>query len=377
MATTANRIFYRFVHETDDSFKPLEFTSYGITAADAKILVAKASGLEHEFARTFDLRLSLYLGADILPKEIGADTELITGNAKIVVQRVPWRARHAIEHVAGQEQAAAPVARPLRPFPTEYICPFCEKMLSQPVVIRCGAKCGKSACRNCVEDRFSSQERTCPVCKGAIQSVIPNKALAAIISMLDLEEFEEPSAPTEAPVQAPTVPEDEILPPFLPVKTEPPPPGLEETKQPRAVVVDDTMASAAVAAVVKKRHVEEEAIHPSVPHVAAPSSASQRPLLSMGQRRPPFRGGGKYVYDATSNSWTPVREQHPMPSEEGAECPFRSTTELACLFPQLSNKDFHLIRAFQAQLKALLEAERKRHVTASSRGSRRRTTPAS
>lgn len=202
-------VYYRFVHETDESFKRLEFQGTSIMAGDMKILVAKSSGLEKEFARKFDLKLftaasspqSSTLNATTTElTEIASDLTMIPVMSRIVIQRVLWQQKPVIEHVASVDQPApcltaaatgTPQKRVLRPFPPEYLCPLCSSVLLHPVVVRCSSKCGLSACRKCVQDKLNAK-RVCPFCEGRVQSVIANKALAAIVSRLDLAEFDVP-----------------------------------------------------------------------------------------------------------------------------------------------------------------------------------------
>lgn len=243
--TTRGVVHYRFLHETDESFKPLEFEGDSIVAGDMKILVAKATGLEKEFARTFDLKL--FLTSSPLPhtgagtseglKEVEADSVFIPLNSRVVVQRVLWRHRPTIEHVASVNQSAHPGAsandvtpstipdkhRTLRPFPPEYICPLCSLVLTHPVVVRCASKCGLSACRNCVQQKLS-EKRACPFCQGRVQSVIANKALAAIVSRLNFDDFQRPSLPeqTSTHPHSANQPSQEVL-PFPPDITFPAP----------------------------------------------------------------------------------------------------------------------------------------------------------
>lgn len=198
-------VTYRFAHETNESFKTLEFDSDKITVSDLKILIARATGLEKEFARKFDLKLSVLSrgpstattvsGPSFPYEELISDHQFIYPGAQVIVQRVAWHQRPSIQHVAQTElpddvwrEPEAKKHEAKRPFPPEFICPLCRIILDHPVVIRCAFKCGRSVCRKCIEDRFK-ERRICPFCQGQVQNVVSNKALAAIINQLQLEQF--------------------------------------------------------------------------------------------------------------------------------------------------------------------------------------------
>lgn len=190
-------VSFRFTHETNDSFKILEFNSDKITVSDLKILIAKATGLEREFARKFDLTLSLISTDDASRNEPLTDIHYVYPDSKIIVQRVAWHERPSIHHIAQTELPHEAWEEPewkkratKRPFPPEFICPLCHYVLDHPVVVRCVTKCGRSACRKCIEERFK-ERRICPFCQCQVQNVIGNKALAAIVNQLKLDSFDD------------------------------------------------------------------------------------------------------------------------------------------------------------------------------------------
>lgn len=206
-------VSFRFVHETNDRFQLLEFDSDKISIADLKILIAKATGLEKEFARKFDIKVYLFDSSSLSSSSSPAsssssedatlndrqpsppfnDSEFVFPGTKLLIQRVAWRARPDIEHTAQTELSEDRPSKKQdtkRSFPPEFVCPLCKCVLINPVVLRCSSKCGRSACRRCIEEKFK-EKRNCPFCNGYVQTVIANKTLGELISKLDLSSFDQ------------------------------------------------------------------------------------------------------------------------------------------------------------------------------------------
>eukprot|EP01053_Blabericola_migrator_P012955 Blabericola_migrator_1__12954@NODE_857_length_6241_cov_107_054746_g607_i0_p1_GENE_NODE_857_length_6241_cov_107_054746_g607_i0NODE_857_length_6241_cov_107_054746_g607_i0_p1_ORF_typecomplete_len1066_score158_69DWNN/PF08783_11/1_5e06zfRING_6/PF14835_6/0_00015Ubox/PF04564_15/0_0014zfRING_10/PF16685_5/0_012Baculo_IE1/PF05290_11/0_015Siva/PF05458_12/0_027zfC3HC4_3/PF13920_6/0_33zfC3HC4_4/PF15227_6/0_45zfC3HC4_2/PF13923_6/0_81zfRING_5/PF14634_6/2ProkRING_4/PF14447_6/5_8DZR/PF12773_7/3e02DZR/PF12773_7/7 len=214
-----NRISFRSSYETESHVRYLETSGNALSVAEAKVSIAKALGLERDFARKFDLKL---LNATERNKPLDDDSELILPGASLIVQRTLWRPVdevlheaqpfvkqwvHGDETVASAENAAG-AARRLREEPHEakaqlpkrFLCAHCGRLLENPMTVRCENSCSASVCKVCAETLLangSPAPATCPVCqKPAVKSFIPNRTLASIINKIDLSTYDLPNVGT-------------------------------------------------------------------------------------------------------------------------------------------------------------------------------------
>lgn len=396
-----SRIYYRFTHETNESWKVLEFDSENIIVADLKILIARATGLEKEFARKFDLKLSLLSTDDLSHEEHVSDGQFVFPHSRLVVQRVSWHERPSIKHEAKTQLPTeawqdSKDKKGKRPFPPEFLCPLCSGILVHPVVVRCTSKCGRSVCRKCVEDRFK-EKRQCPFCEGQVQNVIANKALSTLIAQLDLDEFINVVPPASIKQEA------EFFPPSpsdtLPIEIAPEQIKKEELDPPHEISTSTLLSNPLLknlAAALSTKRVQDSQTSPRLSSTCVSGSATptstfspelppieqistqaatnhkrkppteplrpvesaKRPFHSSTGHRPPpsaVQAVSKYVFDGMTNSWKQVTLSE-LSFEPTDKCPFTSLDQVASRFPLLSKKDFTILREFQRQLKLALQA---------------------
>lgn len=207
------RISFRSSYETDSHVRFLETSGNALSVAEAKVAIAKALGLERDFARKFDLKLVNVSDGN---KSLDDDAELILPGASIVVQRTLWRPVDEVKHEAqsfvqqwvhGQETVGASSTRDgasggteinvntKNPLPKRFLCAHCGNILENPMAVRCENSCSASVCKTCAEHLLEqSTPAVCPTChKPAVKSFIPNRTLASIIAKTDFSAYEVPA----------------------------------------------------------------------------------------------------------------------------------------------------------------------------------------
>eukprot|EP01054_Gregarina_sp_Poly1_P002679 Gregarina_sp_Poly_1__2678@NODE_1734_length_3443_cov_48_343009_g1135_i0_p1_GENE_NODE_1734_length_3443_cov_48_343009_g1135_i0NODE_1734_length_3443_cov_48_343009_g1135_i0_p1_ORF_typecomplete_len1032_score163_39DWNN/PF08783_11/6_6e06zfRING_6/PF14835_6/0_00025Siva/PF05458_12/0_0043zfRING_10/PF16685_5/0_0029FYVE_2/PF02318_16/0_0076Baculo_IE1/PF05290_11/0_06Bse634I/PF07832_11/0_12DZR/PF12773_7/67DZR/PF12773_7/10Ubox/PF04564_15/1_4Ubox/PF04564_15/1_2e03FAM76/PF16046_5/2_2zfC3HC4_2/PF13923_6/2_2C1_1/PF00 len=199
------RISFRSSYETESHVRYLETSGNALSVAEAKVAIAKALGLERDFARKFDLKLLNVANGN---KPLDDDSELILPGDSLIVQRTLWRPVDEVKHEAqpfvqqwvhGQETTTQPrqakeVSSVKTPLPKRYLCAHCGQMLDNPMTVRCENSCSASVCKRCAGQLLAhSTPALCPSChQPAVKSFIPNRTLASIIAKTDFSVFQLP-----------------------------------------------------------------------------------------------------------------------------------------------------------------------------------------
>ena len=114
-------------------------------------------------------------------EDINTPGVLLTSSGELVVPKIEAETYGKRENTS-TDKLHSPGLNGKAILPKELVCPVCDELQVNPVVLPC---CSRSACDNCVITKLLQSNPKCPVCKMVgvlIANVKPNEELASLIS---------------------------------------------------------------------------------------------------------------------------------------------------------------------------------------------------